>query len=76
MKSFREVLIVNELNEAKDSSELDSFLQTVKKANELLTDTSVLVGKLSTLHDLGLRTQAFKLEKLIDASRAYAFKIR
>lgn len=75
MSTFKE-LLNTKLNEVKDSSELDTFLQTVKKANELLTDASVLVSKLTSLHDSGLKSQAQKLEKLIDASRDYAFKIR
>jgi len=57
-------------------SELDKFVANVKEANSMLTRASSLVSNMSNFQDPGLKKQAAELERLIDAARAYAFKIR
>lgn len=73
MKSFREVLNVNEVDAAAEST---IFKKTVIKAAASLSQASVLVTRITSLRDGKLKSQGEELEKLIDAAQRYAQKIR
>ena len=69
--------VIVHIHRTKDvGSELDKFVANVREANSMLTRASSLVSSMSSFEDAGLKKQAAELERLIDAARSYAFKIR